>query len=203
MLLILSHINKHLILKTITYLIAYYYILASAINNGFTSFVLGVPFLIFVIYEISSNKGILKYLNIFILILFLILLINDKSKNSFIYPLVNKEITFKKDLKYEIKNGWLEFSTDSNKTLKNKKIKFISQKVASYADISTNYFYEIKFDNKKLLMNEGDVILFFKYENIPYPRPITNSSFFYFSFYILIYPFVLLLFIFLIRFIKE
>ena len=201
--LMVSYINIPLLLKTITYFIAYYYILLSAINDGFSSFLLGIPFLIFVIFEIFKNKGLVKYLNIFILILFLILLISDKSKNSFIYPLVNKEITLKKDLKYEIKNGYLEFSTDSNKTLKNKTIKFISQKVANYADISTNYVYEIKLDNKKLLMNEGDVILFLKYENIPYPHSITNSPLFYFSFYILIYPFVLLLFIFLIRFLKE
>ncbi len=201
--LIILYINKPVLSKAITYFIAYYYILLSAINDGFTSFLLGVPFLIYVIFEIGKNKGFLKYINIFIFILFLILLTSDKSKNSFIYPLINKEITFKKDLKYKINKGYLEFSTDSNKTLQNKTIKIISQKVANYSDISTNYFYEIKFEDKKLLINEGDIILFFKYENIHYPRPITDSEFFYFSFYILIYPFILLLFIFLTSFKKE
>ena len=195
-------LTKKNIFNFFIYFIAYYYVLASVINDGFTYFFLGLPFLIFLIYDFAHQKGIIKYSHIFVFIIFLMLLFSNKSKNHFIYPLIGTEITFKKDIKYKIKNGCLEFSTDSNKSLKNKTIKFISQKVSSYADISTNYTYEIEFNNKKLLLKESDLIWFFKLENLKYPRALPNTAVFYFSFYILVYPIVLFIFIFLVNFKK-
>jgi hypothetical protein len=191
-------LTKKNILDFFIYFIAYYYVLASAVNDGFTHFFLGVPFLIFLIYDFASQKGIIKYLHLSVFTIFLILLLGDKSKNHFIYPIIGKKITFKKDIKYKIKNGCLEFSTDSNKSLKNKTVKFISQKVSSYADISTNYIYEIEFENKKLLLKENDLIWFFKLEKLKYPRAVPNTAVFYFSFYLLVYPVVLFIFLFLV-----
>ena len=89
-------------LSLLAYSIAYYYILLSAINDGFSSFLLGIPYAAFLFWEISK-RGLakpIKYMHISILVLALSFITTDRGTSKFFYPIVDEEITIVDDVNF-------------------------------------------------------------------------------------------------------
>ena len=86
----------------VVYTVAYYYVLLAAINDGFSSFYLGIPYMIFLLWEIivlkKHNK--IKYLHTLILATAVLLIVSDRSRSQLLYPMVGKTYTVVNDTNY-------------------------------------------------------------------------------------------------------
>lgn len=135
-------------LQFIVYFIAYFYLYFTATNDGFSGFLLGVPFAIFLFYTIKKNT---KYKNLHLAFaLFCVFLyFADKSQWSIKYPTVNKQYTILYDTNYALgkKLNTLEVSYIQNRptfTLFKGDTIFINRQfVSDSRELGVTYTFEI------------------------------------------------------------
>ena len=228
------------LISVILYIVAYYYVFFTAINDGFSKFILGIPYAIFLISDIRffKRKKIVVFSHIFVLLISGYFLLFDKSANSFIYPLVNKTYTVSKDInytyggfyvneleilgQYSSEKGRKIFTLKSGNTFELKK-----QIVTGHADFGISYTFEIDSpnfievkqyiknnldpikvyyffeDRNKIYISEYDLSDLMKSQVIKYKENSFNNDFIYISFFIFIYPIILLIFFFLANYRNE
>ncbi len=147
-------------LSLVLYAVAYYYILLASINDGFSSFFLGIPYAIFLLWEIVylKKENNIKYLHISILLLAIFLLFYDRSQSQLFYPMVGKTYTITKDVNYTHGHFYINkldiYDTQHSKYLDKKKpvyqlksddsFHIKSQMVTGHADMGITYTYEIE-----------------------------------------------------------
>jgi len=147
----------------ILYFIAYYYILMASINDGFSGFLLGIPYTLFLLWEILylKKKRKIKYLHISILLLTVFLLIFDRSQSQIIYPMVGKTYTVNNDINYSYGNYYINkievydrpyYSyNDEQKPIfqltSGDKFHIENQSVTGHPDMEVAYTYKIKTKN--------------------------------------------------------
>jgi len=146
-------------LSLILYFVAYYYILMASINDGFSGFLLGIPYTLFLLWEIwyLRKESKIKYLHISILLVAVFLLVSDRSQSQFFYPMVNKTYTVTNDINYSYGSFYINqidvydrpyhnlnpmFKLTSGGTFR-----IESQKVTGHADMGITYTYKIQSEN--------------------------------------------------------
>lgn len=150
-------------LSPIIYIVAYYYVLMSSINDGFSGFLLGIPYSIFLVWEIFyiNKKSKIKFLHIFILLLSLFFLVSDRSKSQFLYPMVGKTYTINNDINYSYGNFHINMIKIYDKIYFNHgdnlkpmfqlkpgdKFNIGSQSVSGHADMGISYTFRIESKN--------------------------------------------------------
>ena len=152
-------IYKNIILDVILYTIAYYYILLAATNDGFSGFSLGIPYAIFLIWEIKilKIKGYIKNLHILVLIFAIIFVVVDRGRLNIIYPLVDKTYVITKDINYSYDSYHINtldiftpYSDVTNQQVfqfnKGDKFHIERQIQTGNADFGINYVYELRAD---------------------------------------------------------
>lgn len=87
-------------LDLVLYSVAYYYVLMAAVNDGFSGFWLGIPYAVYLFFDLVFNKSAIKYLHIPVLALTVFLNVTDRSHSSFFYPLVGKSYVVNHDVNY-------------------------------------------------------------------------------------------------------
>lgn len=148
------------LLSLILYLAAYYYVLMAGINDGFSGFLLGIPYTLFLLWEIWYLKkdSKIKYLHISILLLALFLLVADRSQSRFFYPMVGKTYTVTNDINYSYGSFYInkidiydrpDYShLDESKPMfqlaSGDRFYIKSQQVSSHADMGITYTFEIQ-----------------------------------------------------------
>jgi len=98
----ISQENNFNIYDFIVYFIAYYYVIFASVNDGFSGFLLGMPYAIFLFYEVQSKygKSIIVYFHIAVLVFAMFVMIIDRSDSTFFYPMVGKTYTTNSDINY-------------------------------------------------------------------------------------------------------
>jgi len=150
-------------LSLVLYTVAFYYILLASINDGFSGFLLGTPYTLFLLWEIwyLKRKSKIKYLHICILLLAVFLLFSDRSRSQFFYPMVGKTYTIVNDVNYSYDSFYINeleiYDRLYNSHLGETKPKFQlesgdrlyieRQIVTGHADMGITYTYEIKSEN--------------------------------------------------------
>ena len=146
-------------LSLILYLVAYYYVLMASINDGFSGFLLGIPYSLFLLWEIwyLKKKSKIKYLHISVLLLALFLLLSDRSQSPFFYPMVGKTYTVTKDINYSYGSFYINklkvydrpySHFNEQKTMfrlaSGDSFRIESQVVTGHADMGITYTYKIQ-----------------------------------------------------------
>ena len=140
-------------------MIAYYYILFAAINDGFSGFLLGVPYAAFLVWEVRGlkKKGYIRELHILALIFAVTLIVVDRGRLQIIYPLVGKTYVISKDINYSYGNyhiNTLDIYTPYSEISKQKVFEFnkgdkfhIERQIQTgHADFGVNYVFELRAD---------------------------------------------------------
>ncbi|HAZ13922.1 MAG: hypothetical protein A2X86_08135 [Bdellovibrionales bacterium GWA2_49_15] len=154
--------------RVICYFFAYYFIFAAAINDGNSSFYLGIPYGLFLLWEVNKEIYQRKLKPLIINLCFLIFIGwlffgFDKFSSSLVYPIIGKEIITQKEFKFAHKKmgqqddgdvviegqlGKSELGTQEVTTVPvGTKFKIQSLKVTGYPDFSTHYKFRIRFEN--------------------------------------------------------
>ena len=208
-------IKYNLFLLIILHIVAYHYVFLSSINDGFTSFLLGIPYAWFLIWSILylKNKNIFKYLNVMVLIVALILIVMDRGRIKFFYPIVGETFTIVNNENYTLSNNnYIDLSYDKRdeNILKFKKgdtFTINKQMVQGHIQLTTSYVYEINSDNfpfKKdsvYYINGFPLTMLLRSQGIVINKHNRFENYFtYFSFYLFIYPVVLWFFIYLLKY---
>jgi len=153
-----KYFNRAYLLEALVYLIAYYYVVYASINDGFSGFLLGIPYVIFLFLEVKNKykESIVVYLHIVILLFFFSMIIVDRSDSKFFYPLVKKTYTINKDLNYsysyhknDIKLMTYQYKKDKNKKQifllkRNDKFTIKKQILTGHPDFTPRYKFEIE-----------------------------------------------------------
>ena len=205
-------------LLIILHIVAYHYVLLASINDGFTSFLLGIPYAWFLIWGIlySKNKNIFKYLNAIVLIVALILILIDRGRIKLFYPIVGETFTIVNKQNYTLSNNNyidLSYNNRDKNILKFKKgdtFTITKQIVRGHIQLTTSYVYEINSDNfpsKKdsvYYINGFPLTMLLRSQEIGVNKHNRFENYFtYFSFYLFIYPVVLWVFIYLVKYRLE
>ncbi len=146
-------------LSILLYTVAYYYVLLASINDGFSGFLLGIPYLLFLLWEIwyLKNNRLIKYLHIAIILLAVFFIFSDRSKSQLLYPMVGKTYTVANDINYSYDNFYINkikvFDNPYRSHLDKQKPMFLlksgdrfhieSQMVTGHADMGTTYTFKI------------------------------------------------------------
>jgi len=154
-------------LSLILYIAAYYYVLMASINDGFSGFLLGIPYTFFLLWEIwyLKKESKIKYLHISILVLAVFLLVSDRSQSQFFYPMVEKTYTVTNDVNYSYGDFYINkieiYDKPYYSRLDEHKLMFElisgdsfrieSQKVTGHADMGITYTYKIQSKNFSVL----------------------------------------------------
>ena len=167
MLYIKKRLNFHP-LNFILYPVAYYYTFMASVNDGFSSFFLGIPYAFFILWEIVylKNESKIIYLHIIVLTLAVFYVLYDRSESQIIYPMVGKTYTVANDVNYSYGSFYINDIRIYEPGISNyyKDIKMFqlkrgdrfridSQKVTGHADFGINYNYKISSDNFSGLNN--------------------------------------------------
>jgi len=151
-----KYFNRIYLLNILVYLIAYYYIIYASINDGFSGFLLGIPYAIFLFLEVRNKykKSIIVYMHIVILFFAFSMILLDRSDSNFFYPLVGETYTISKDVNYSYgyyKNDIdviiYQYKEDNKKqifSLKiNDKLTVKKQILTGHPDFTPRYKFEI------------------------------------------------------------
>ncbi len=211
-------IRYNLFLLILLHIVAYHYVLLASINDGFTSFILGIPYAWFLIWSILylKNTNIFKYLNVIVLIVALISIVMDRGRINFFYPIVGKTFTIVNNQNYTLSdNSYINLSYDNRdkNILKFKKgdtFTITKQSIKEHIQLTTSYVYEINSDNfpsKKdsvYYINGFPLTMLLRTQGIVVNKHNKFENYFtYFSFYLFIYPVVLWIFIYLLKYRLE
>lgn len=147
-------------LSLILYSVAYYYILIASINDGFSGFLLGIPYTLFLLWEIGylKKESRIKYLHSVILLVALFFLFSDRSQSRFFYPMVGKTYTVVNDINYsyggfyinriDVYDTTYRSDPDEQKPMfrlaSGERFHIVSQKVTGHADFGITYTYQIQ-----------------------------------------------------------
>lgn len=147
------------LLSPILYLIAYYYVLMASINDGFSGFFLGIPYVIFLLWEIwfLKKESKIKYLHSAIVLLAVFFLFSDRSQSRLFYPMVGKTYTITNDINYSYGGFYINkieiYDKPYNNFLDEEQAVFPlksgdrfhieSQMVTSHADFGISYTFGI------------------------------------------------------------
>jgi len=148
------------------YLVSVYYVLISAVNDGFSGVLLGIPFAIFLLYELMTTKSrIIKDMNVLFLMLAVILTFADRSRLKVIYPAVDERITINADINYSYAYNYINaidfYSIPFNNTRghkvfllrKGEVVNITRQYKTGNPDFGISYVYEINSDGFSELKN--------------------------------------------------
>ena len=210
-------IKFNLFLLIILHVVAYYYVILASINDGFTSFLLGIPYAWFLIWGILylKNKNIFKYLNVIVLIVALILIVMDRGRIKLFYPIVGETFTIVNNQNYTLNNNYIDLSYDNRdknilKFKKSDTFTITKQIVREHIQLTTSYVYEINSDN---FPSEKDIVYYIngfpltmllRSQGIAFNKHNRFENYFtYFSFYVFIYPIILWIFISLLKYRRE
>ncbi len=142
---------------------AYIYVIAAAINDGFTGVYLGTPFALFLFldaYKFRKRNPILSAIHIVFLVFMLLVSQADRSTWKILYPAIGKTITIDKDI-IVYRNPYYPFQMDGfafnekkeNQSYilhKDEQLTIIRQSVTGHPDFGTNYVFAIKLNSDKL-----------------------------------------------------
>ncbi len=159
--------QRFYMLNALVYFIAYYYVFFAAINDGITGYVLGIPYALFLLYDIkhlhqqsTQRYQWIKVSHILMLIVAVILINSDRSGMSIVYPAVGKTISLKKGA-VVIPTFYSGYYTNNIKFIspvsmneyrdrkkfhlkKGSNVKINKQIVIGHSDLTTDYIYEVE-----------------------------------------------------------
>lgn len=236
-------------LSLIIYIIAYYYVVMASINDGLSSFWLGIPYALFLLWEILflKKENNIKYLHIFILLLASFLAFSDRSQLQILYPMVGETYIVTNDINYSYGNFYINeievYDNQYYNYIDEQKVMFTlkvgdtfnikNQQVTGHADFGVNYTYKIEsksfsalhnyieknlskiklklnneykrdfneektefyFDEeKKFYISDYSLRELMKMQKLHYDETNFETKLTYMSFFILIYPIILILF---------
>lgn len=236
-------------LSLILYSVAYYYILMASINDGISGFLFGIPYALFLLWEIGylKKESRIKYLHSAILLVALFFLFTDRSQSRFFYPMVGKTYTVANDINYsyggiyinkiDVYDESYRSYSDEKKPMfrlaSGERFRIESQKVTGHPDFRIRYTYKIQSkvfsglreyiaenlatiksdlyddyaksfskkktdyyveDEKEFYIGSYDLQALMESQGLPYKEQNIETLFTNMSFYLLLYPVILVLF---------
>jgi hypothetical protein len=132
----------------------------ASINDGISGFLLGIPYTLFLLWEIGylKRESRIKYLHSVILLLALFFLFSDRSQSRFFYPMVGKTYTVANDVNYsyggiyinkiDVYNESYRSYSDEKKPMfrlaSGERFRIESQTVSGHPDFRIRYTYKIQ-----------------------------------------------------------
>ncbi len=146
-------------LDLLLYAVAYYYVFEASLNDGFSGYMLGIPYAAFLIADLLLHRTSVwvKLLHIVVLSVALFFILFDRSANALVYPKLAKEYRIPRDLNYTYGHFFineLDFETVPYEDLSRKEqkiftlkkgatIRFRRQIVTGHPDFGISYLLEI------------------------------------------------------------
>lgn len=160
-----------------------YFVIFTAMNDGFSGPYLGIPYFLYLILLIFiSNHLLIRLCCLMLIALAFVILVSDLSRNSLIYPIVGTSHTMEQDTEisysYNLNHIRAIHHSDIHKDQpifilpSGTDIKITRQLVSGHPDFSTKYAYQLKseildevFKKIKERLKENASILSQKYES--------------------------------------